>query len=90
LFKSLNFQATTLRKNNTCLQCENSPPGRTDEIIAFTISLSGDFSDFENSVGFRYYKDPIITAIYPRYGVKDGNTRVEVWGDNFLNFDQFT
>ncbi|MBK8156592.1 MAG: IPT/TIG domain-containing protein, partial [Streptococcus sp.] len=43
-----------------------------------------------NSVGFRYYKDPVITAIYPKYGLKDGNTRVEVWGENFLNFDQFT
>ncbi len=62
----------------------------TDEIVPFTVSLTGDFSDIENSVPYRYYKDPVIHAIYPRYGEKDGKTRVEVWGENFLNFDQFT
>jgi hypothetical protein len=29
-----------------------------------------------------------LTSIYPRYGPKDGNTFVEVWGENFLNFDE--
>lgn len=37
---------------------------------------------------FRYYEDPVIDYIYPRYGPKDGGTFVEVYGKNFLNFDQ--
>jgi hypothetical protein len=83
-------EAKTIDKTATCLQCENSPAGSADEIVPFTVSLVGDFSDIENSVPFRYYKDPKIHAIYPRYGEKDGKTRVEVWGENLLNFDQFT
>ena len=88
--KVVESEAATAEKNATCLQCENSPPGTNDEIVPFTVSLTGDFSDIDNSVPFRYYKDPEIFSIYPRYGEKDGRTRVEVWGDNFLNFDQFT
>lgn len=26
-----------------------------------------------------------MTNIYPRYGPKDGDTVVQVWGDNFLD-----
>ena len=37
---------------------------------------------------YRYYKEPIIDYIYPRYGKKNGGTLVEVYGKNFLNFDQ--
>ena len=29
-------------------------------------------------------------GIKPRYGPKDGNTFVEIWGENFLNFDENT
>jgi len=50
----------------------------------------GDFSDVINSVGYRYYNDPKVWSIYPRYGLKDGGTRVDVWGENFLNFEEFT
>lgn len=32
----------------------------------------------------------MIHAIYPRYGPKDGGTFVQVWGENFLNFDENT
>jgi hypothetical protein len=31
-----------------------------------------------------------VWAIYPRYGPKDGQTFVQVWGENFLNFDENT
>ncbi len=37
---------------------------------------------------YRYYKEPIVTWIFPRYGIKDGGTMVEVFGENFINFDQ--
>ena len=67
--------------------CETSPKHNKD-IIPFTISLLGDFTDIKNSVPFRYYEDPVIDYIYPRYGPKDGGTFVEVYGKNFLNFDQ--
>jgi hypothetical protein len=37
-----------------------------------------------------YYITPTIKSIFPRYGVKDGQTKVEIWGENFKNFDQLT
>jgi hypothetical protein len=37
-----------------------------------------------------YYTPPTIKSIFPRYGVKDGQTKVEIWGENFKNFDQRT
>jgi hypothetical protein len=54
------------------------------------VSLTGDFSDVTNSLPFRYYPPSRIYAIYPRYGPKDGDTVVQVWGENFLNFEQTT
>ncbi|PCJ22450.1 MAG: hypothetical protein COA94_09105 [Rickettsiales bacterium] len=77
----------TLNKEEWCLQCDNNPDGEKAEIVPFTVSLEGDFSDCENSVAYRYYKDPKVWAIYPRYGKKNGGTWVQVWGENFLNFD---
>jgi hypothetical protein len=57
-------------------------------VVSFTVSLTGDFLDVHNSLPFRYYPETHIFAIKPRYGLKDGNTRVEVWGRNFFNFDE--
>lgn len=57
--------------------------------MPFTISLTGDFTDSANSIRYRYYPDPKVIAIFPRYGKKNGGTFVEVWGQNFLNFDQY-
>jgi hypothetical protein len=74
-------------RNETCVQCENSP-AHTADIIPFTLSILGDFTDTKNSMPYRYYVEPKITWIYPRYGPKDGGTFVEVFGENFLNFDQ--
>ena len=72
------------------MQCDNSPASNKPEIISFTVSLTGDFSDVTNSLPFRYYPPSRIYAIYPRYGPKDGDTVVQVWGENFLNFEQTT
>lgn len=72
------------------MQCDNSPASSKAEIIPFTVSLTGDFSDVSNSVPYRYYPPTRIYAIYPRYGPKDGETVVQVWGENFLNFDENT
>lgn len=72
------------------MQCDNSPASNKAEIVPFTISLKGDFSDVISSVPYRYYPNTKIWAIYPRYGPKDGETVVQVWGENFLNFDENT
>jgi len=64
-----------------------SPPHQED-IVPFTVSLLGDFTDCKNSLPYRYYLEPVIDWIYPRYGPKDGGTFVEVYGKHFLNFDQ--
>jgi hypothetical protein len=38
-----------------------------------------------SSLPFRYYEQAKVHRIYPRYGIKDGGTLVDVWGENFLN-----
>jgi len=58
------------------LQCDNSPASSKTEIVPFTVSLTGDFSDVSNSVPFRFYPPTRIYSIYPRYGPKDGETVV--------------
>ena len=52
------------------------------------ITLTGDFTDSTDSEPFRYYNNTRVYAIYPRYGPKDGGTVVQVWGENFLNYDE--
>jgi hypothetical protein len=74
-------------KDEICLQCDNSPPSTKAELVPFTISMTGDFSDVINSLTYRYYLPTRIFAIYPRYGPKDGETIVQVWGENFINFE---
>ena len=44
-------------KNDLCLQCDNAPAGAKAEIIPFTISLTGDFTDVVDSITYRYYPD---------------------------------
>lgn len=82
------YEGKHANRTEYCLQCENSPSADEHGIVPLTISLTGDFSDTEDSEPFRYYTPTVVTAIYPRYGVKDGGTFVEVWGENFLNFDE--
>ena len=80
-------QPSAMEKTEICIQCEDSPQ-HSDEIIPFTVSLLGDFTDTLNSIPYRYYKEPKIIYISPRSGPKDGNTKVDVYGEGFLNFDQ--
>lgn len=63
-------------RSNYCLQCENSPAVGSSEIVALSISLTGDFSDSDDSEPYRYYEPTRVTAIFPRYGPKDGGTLV--------------
>ncbi len=49
-------EARKRTKNDTCIQCDNSPEVDTAEIIPLLVSLTGDFADAENSVPYRYYK----------------------------------
>jgi hypothetical protein len=58
------------------------------DIVPFTLSLLGDFTDTVNSLPFRFYDDPIVEKIFPEAGPQNGGTRVEVFGKNFLNYDQ--
>jgi hypothetical protein len=71
----------------TCLACENSPANLGAEVVPFSISLTGDFTDTNDSEPFSYYEPTVVYSIYPRYGPKDGDTLVEVWGEHFLNMD---
>ena len=53
-------QPSTIEKTEICIQCEDSPK-HTDDIVAFTVSLLGDFTDTLNSIPYRYYEEPKIT-----------------------------
>jgi hypothetical protein len=77
-------------RDQICIQCENTPKHDKAEIVQLLVSLTGDFSDAADGEAFRYYLEPEVHAIYPRYGVKDGGTTVEVWGKNFMNFGAHT
>jgi hypothetical protein len=72
-------------KSYTCVQCEDSPPYPQPEIISLAVSLTGKFDDVYSSRPYRYYEPARVDAIYPRYGPRDGDTVVRVWGANFLD-----
>lgn len=63
-------------RDSHCLQCDASPPSAKAELVSLLVSLTGDFSDTADSEVFRYYLPPEVHAIYPRYGIKDGETTV--------------
>jgi len=72
-------------KNYTCIVCESTNPNNKAEIIAMSVSLSGKFDDIQSSLPYRYYTPGYISNIYPRYGPRDGDTYVQVWGSGFLD-----
>jgi hypothetical protein len=43
-------------KTDMCLQCDNTLAYEHNEIVPFSVSLKGDFSDSNNSVSYRYYR----------------------------------
>ena len=63
-------------KNETCVQCDTSPPKEEPQIIDLQVSLTGKFDDVYSSLPYRYYRPLKIEGIYPRYGPKDGDTVV--------------
>lgn len=71
--------------NYTCILCEDSPQNAKGEIVSFSVSLTGKFNDVYSSLPYRYYEQVFVSNIYPRYGPKDGDTVVQVWGQNFLD-----
>jgi hypothetical protein len=73
-----------------CLACDNSPSVQSPTQVSFKVSVTGDFSDGVDEVIYTYYPKTSIYAFYPRYGPKDGDTPVQVWGDNFFDFGDET
>ena len=65
--------------------CDNSPPSAKEAVVDVQMSVIGDFSDSTNVSKFEYYNTPQIYEIRPRYGPKDGNSKVQVWGKDFKN-----
>lgn len=82
-------EPTTPEKSSYCIQCDPSPPGLEEDMVPFLVSITGDFSDVENSVEFEYYTPPVIDYIVPKYGNRNGGTTVTVYGRNFIDFDQY-
>ena len=52
--------------------------------------MTGDFTDGVDEALFAYYEPTRIYAFYPRYGPKDGDTPVQVWGENFIDYGDET
>lgn len=76
-------------RTSLCIQCENSPKFVRDDTanVTFMISLDGTFEDIHDSTEWWYYKPTKLSAIKPQHGPKDGGTTVQVWGQNFFDFD---
>lgn len=81
-------EPTTPEKTAHCLQCDPGPGWIEADMVPFTVSITGDFTDVENSVEFQYYLPPKVHSIKPIYGTKNGGTVVTVFGENFIDFDQ--
>ena len=47
--------------NSTCISCDASPVTSEDGVIAFSVSLTGDFNDVTSSLPYRYY---LPTAVH--------------------------
>jgi IPT/TIG domain len=67
----------------------DAPASAEAELVNLSVSVTGDFTDTQDSESFRYYEPLTITSIYPHYGPKDGETLVQVWGTNFLNYGEY-
>ena len=48
--------------------------------------MNGKFNDTINCIKYTYYPPTKVIAFNPRYGPKDGETTVKVWGENFVEF----
>ena len=48
-------EAKKNERTDWCLQCMDSPPNAIAEIVSLSVSLTGDFSDTNDSEPFRYY-----------------------------------
>lgn len=81
-------EANKKERTDTCVQCEGSPPSIESKPVEFSVSLTGDFSDITSTGTFYYYKSARVKNIKPIHGPKDGDTLVEVWGDNFVNYGE--
>ena len=46
--------------------------------------------DNSNPKVFTYYPVPVIRDIRPKQGPKDGNTTVEIFGEGFIDFLNYT
>mmetsp|Transcript_96914 Transcript_96914/g.133461 ORF Transcript_96914/g.133461 Transcript_96914/m.133461 type:complete len:496 (+) Transcript_96914:397-1884(+) len=77
-------------RNFTCVQCEDSPVVSKEVDVDLKVSITGDFNDTSNTLQYSYYKPTRVTGIFPRYGKKDGNTPVQVWGENFRDHGLYT
>lgn len=82
-------EPTTPEKTAHCIECDPNLPALEEDLVPFLVSVTGDFSDVENSVEFAYYSPPKINYIVPMYGQKNGGTVVTVYGENFIDFDQY-
>jgi len=73
-------------RTDTCVQCEESPDIKANELtkVPFTVTFSTELTS--NALDFTYYLPHNITAVKPRFGPKDGETQIEIWGKGFVDF----
>ena len=82
-------EPTSAEKTENCIECHFSPVVSESDLVPFTVTVKGDFSDVVNSLEFEYFLPPAIDYIVPMYGPRNGGTTVTIYGRNFIDFDQF-
>ena len=53
-------EALTKELTADCIRCDPNLPFPREDSVAFSVSVTGDFSDTKNSVSFNYYEDPVV------------------------------
>ena len=48
-------EPSTAEKTSSCIYCDPGPISTEEDVVPFSVSIKGDFSDTANSVEFRYY-----------------------------------
>jgi hypothetical protein len=79
-------EARRKQRTYTCLQCDNVVGVSSPQTVQVKVSVTGTFDDNINSVPYEFYPPTKVHAFYPRYGPKDGDTLVKIWGENFIDY----
>ena len=70
-----------------CLLCL-SPISTKEGTVKLRVSMNDLFNENDNYAIFEYYKYPDLLYIDPFYGLNEGGSNINIYGDNFKNYSQ--